>query len=204
MTDNVTQDIVAKLKAQTEEFNRQRKELVEGLRVNFQALFSDTFENYPEISHFRWEQYTPYFNDGDSCEFSRHEINAFTAEDDGKYWEDSEGLIPDGDKIAAWKHYLENGTLPADFYSHLTEEAAQRQGKTRDEYLLGNSWIIPASVKELTLETIGREAEVAMAASNMIKALNDIPEDIFEDLFGDHVRVIVTRAGVEVEDYDHD
>jgi hypothetical protein len=32
------------------------------------------FENYPELSAIRWEQYTDYFNDGDQVSFSVHEL----------------------------------------------------------------------------------------------------------------------------------
>lgn len=31
------------------------------------------FNKHPELIAVRWTQYTPYFNDGDACEFSVHE-----------------------------------------------------------------------------------------------------------------------------------
>jgi hypothetical protein len=34
------------------------------------AEFKRVFDACPEISGIRWRQYTPYFNDGDACEFS--------------------------------------------------------------------------------------------------------------------------------------
>jgi len=37
----------------------------------FKAFFAD----YPSIDAIRWEQYAPSFNDGEPCEFSRHEFN---------------------------------------------------------------------------------------------------------------------------------
>lgn len=30
----------------------------------------EVFEKVPEVQSIRWQQYTPYFNDGDACEFS--------------------------------------------------------------------------------------------------------------------------------------
>lgn len=40
------------------------------------SAFSDAakalFEQHPEMQSFGWAQYTPYFNDGDPCEFSVH------------------------------------------------------------------------------------------------------------------------------------
>lgn len=35
--------------------------------------------------------------------------------------------------------------------------------------------------------------------------LNDIPEDFYKDLFGDHCQVTIYKDGrIEVEEYDHD
>lgn len=36
----------------------------------FSAAAKELFEKHPEMETFSWNQYTPYFNDGDSCEFS--------------------------------------------------------------------------------------------------------------------------------------
>lgn len=33
------------------------------------------FDANPDIDALRWAQYTPHFNDGDVCEFSRHEFD---------------------------------------------------------------------------------------------------------------------------------
>lgn len=33
------------------------------------ALFENVFTKFPEVESIRWAQYTPYFNDGDACEF---------------------------------------------------------------------------------------------------------------------------------------
>lgn len=41
----------------------------------FYEEFKPLFEKYPEVETVSWTQYTPYFNDGDTCEFGVHEIN---------------------------------------------------------------------------------------------------------------------------------
>lgn len=33
---------------------------------------------HPDITKFTWEQYTPYFNDGEVCEFNVHELHVCT------------------------------------------------------------------------------------------------------------------------------
>lgn len=48
-------------------------------------------------------------------------------------------------------------------------------------------------------------AEEAAIYEDFCSALASIPDDFYRDLFGDHVRVTVHRAGrIEVEEYDHD
>lgn len=51
--------------------------------------------------------------------------------------------------------------------------------------------------------------ELSEDSYNICKELNDIltspeMEDVMENLFGDHVRVIATAEGFDTEDYDHD
>jgi hypothetical protein len=36
----------------------------------FAELASPLFEAHPQLENFSWRQYTPYFNDGEPCEFS--------------------------------------------------------------------------------------------------------------------------------------
>jgi hypothetical protein len=35
--------------------------------------FKELFDKHPKLKAVRWKQYTPYFNDGEPCEFSVHD-----------------------------------------------------------------------------------------------------------------------------------
>jgi hypothetical protein len=48
------------------------------------------FVNNPDIAVIKWVQYTPYFNDGDTCEFSVHEVIASNYEE-VSFWGEYEG-----------------------------------------------------------------------------------------------------------------
>ncbi len=63
-------EIVEKIKAEMAAFDEKRKELTAQLKKDFPALLAPLFEKYPGVKNVRWTQYTPYFNDGDACEFS--------------------------------------------------------------------------------------------------------------------------------------
>lgn len=49
-----------------------KKPLIEEIRKNFPSYFKELFEENPNVENFGWSQYTPYFNDGDTCEFTVH------------------------------------------------------------------------------------------------------------------------------------
>lgn len=74
----------------------------------FNESAAELFAKHPELQAFKWQQYTPYFNDGDSCEFSVRTddpgVLAVGAED----WDDADEIAsdyvyrpdaPDGDKF---------------------------------------------------------------------------------------------------------
>lgn len=50
--------------------NDAKKEAEKALLDEFKAVF----ERHPEIQVITWTQYTPYFMDGDTCEFTVHDV----------------------------------------------------------------------------------------------------------------------------------
>jgi hypothetical protein len=50
------------------------------LREKGQEILKETFKKFfdenPDLIALRWEQYTPYFNDGESCTFGVHDLYA--------------------------------------------------------------------------------------------------------------------------------
>ena len=61
-----------------EEFKQKQaalaKEIAEHGKTALLEGFEALFEAHPELQAVRWTQYTPYFNDGESCEFSVHDF----------------------------------------------------------------------------------------------------------------------------------
>ena len=59
-------------------YKNEVKGLNEKLEKHGKQLLADEFksffENNPKVEKVRWTQYTPHFNDGDECTFSRHEF----------------------------------------------------------------------------------------------------------------------------------
>lgn len=60
---------IQELKAlQTELKNKMKTEGASAIAT----AINEVFEKHPEIKAIGWQQYTPYFNDGDACVFGMH------------------------------------------------------------------------------------------------------------------------------------
>lgn len=71
------------------ELRKVMQEAVDKGKVLLNEALTAVFEEYPQIESISWTQYTPYFNDGDSCEFSVNTWNIeLNGEEDDKYSEE--------------------------------------------------------------------------------------------------------------------
>ena len=64
------EEMIAEIKEKQAEIKRLQKELQEKSSKIFLSSFKKLFEETPKLKSFAWTQYTPYFNDGDTCHFS--------------------------------------------------------------------------------------------------------------------------------------
>lgn len=110
--------------------------------------FKEFFTKHPQVGTISWTQYTPYFNDGDACYFSRHELEI--DEEDDEDYDDDDG-----------------------------EEGEEQE------------------------EVAAEPVEDATLWDDLMK-LEDIPDDVYESVFGDHARIVATPDQFEVTEYDHD
>lgn len=90
-------------KQRTKEITKKIQELQEEknklIEKEFQEGCKEIFKNHPCVVSWSWTQYTPYFNDGDTCHFSVHEdFNLTYTNEDGEeveeeyIWEEAPGL----------------------------------------------------------------------------------------------------------------
>ena len=63
-------DKFAVLREKQEEIKKLKKEMLEASNKIFTDLTKTIFEEHPKVKSFGWNQFTPYFNDGDTCYFS--------------------------------------------------------------------------------------------------------------------------------------
>lgn len=57
------------------EFKKVKEKFMKDAQGVVAKEFKEFFKQFPDVDAIRWEQYAPSFNDGDPCEFSRHEFS---------------------------------------------------------------------------------------------------------------------------------
>lgn len=177
----------AEIKAKNESFFKEA--------VNF------LFEELPALENISWNQYTPYL---DTCEFGVNDIHVNADED--------------GEGISKWsiedkiKQYLSNPTAAlvkrqqtlnqiegiksqistAAVAGKFKEAAKLQEQLERTEYELNN--------KVYSQEDVDKLKDL-LQVDEVFKAFD---EDFYKMMFGDHVKVTITRNGIEVEEYEHE
>jgi hypothetical protein len=183
---------------------------------------AEYFERYGHIIEaISWTQYTPYFNDGESCEFSAHEAFAFfhplldSEDEDSTYDEDSKNLfVAEEFTVESVKDRIETTqAYEADPVAWSKQAVAEKNAAiTYSTYRYPDDYYVKYppeyfSVGELIrlryiIETT--PAGFVEETQALLSVINSIDEQVKRELFGDHTRVIITRNGVTCEDYHHE
>lgn len=170
-----TTDALAEFKALSKNIKTMREEQKKVAQTAFHDGAKTLFERYGDIvAEISWTQYTPYFNDGEPCVF-----RAST---------DYAAIISVEEKAS-----VEEGSHP--HYDSLRDLRYDEGGATFSKYSADSK------VSEKYGQIDPRYVE-ALGAINLFLGTWD--EQSLEDLFGDHAQVIMTRDGVDVEEYDHE
>lgn len=164
--------VVYTLKNLVEQQTAIRKKFMQEAQTAFNTALKDFFDANPDVKTIRWTQYTPFFNDGEPCEFGVNDVHFSNA--DASLLSDWGELESDDDTL--WSVINPSWIMKSDSDYYKSEQA-----------LLSKAKIDIESIEALTDVIGSREFE-----------------DVLLNMFGDHVRVTITRAGIDVEQYDHD
>lgn len=111
-------DIEKMMKDMNERISKEGKAMLQGAFVDF-------FRNNPEVKAVRWTQYTPYFNDGEACEFGVHAadfaVPRSSLAEDPSYadeYEDAEDHV--------WMETGSSHTTYGKFWAPFMKEAGER------------------------------------------------------------------------------
>ena len=149
----------------------------------FKASLVKFFDAVPEIKAIFWRQYTPYFNDGDSCEFAVGDVNFYMEDRE----EDDENGYNAYDPFRKPSKYV-------------YEAAADTNNKYRDEY----NKQIEVYNERVAKYTPERVDQIQRAMADVKELFRTINDDYFLMMFGDHVEITATKDGFQVDEFDHD
>lgn len=151
--------------------SRVEQKPLEELAPLFEAVMSE-----PTIIEFGWTQYTPYYNDGESCEFGV-----------GGLWV----------KTTAEKELEEAGTAVFDHWD-LDVDYHPSLGRIKCHW-------DPVTRRYINERYEGPDRARYEICQALDRALQSGAfETVLLEKFGDHAKVTVRRDGIEVEYYDHD
>ncbi len=156
---------IKEVNEENEALTKQTQEAFKRNTTKAVDLLKTLIKSTPQVEAVRWTQYTPYFNDGEECNFGVNDLE-----------------IKFSKKFAINERY-DNG-----------------EGFV-DEYGIEN--ILEEKVDVLNHEDITELKKKLDLFSEVHGSLAGM-ENALREAFGDHVQVVVTKKGIETEEYEHD
>lgn len=209
----MTKKFVSEFAEKYKELANTIKEAQDKIKVETQGiigeLFSEFFTKHGEkVYAIHWTQYTPYFNDGEACEFSVCDFCLAFTEDDYDDREDASGEFSRLDSylehLDKWVEYEKD---PQAYYNNYVANYSgwgtpQKFEQYKPTYYEKNELI--RKINYINQNPQLREIGADFAA--ITKLLGTIDDKYFEMIYGDHVRVTYygPDGKLEVNDYDHD
>ncbi|UDL15302.1 hypothetical protein SEA_KUDEFRE_73 [Gordonia phage Kudefre] len=162
--------------------------------INELLIALDTLLAFPEVEAVRWEQYTPYFNDGDACEFGVREASLKFAD----------GLVDLNDPhIYSRDGFVEDSMWPPNYWDTHADKKYNWRTREYDPLPEGKA---ESNYRDMGLYVDGVERkDIQEALDAFSSALEGGAHELaLKKHFGDPAQVTATATGFDVEFYDHD
>lgn len=177
-------ELKTKISEANARINELKKQVQKELQAEFSGALTELFDAYPFVKSLSFTAYTPYFNDGDTCEYNVHhdycQFNGYD-EDDDEQGGDGVNVL----RLALETIYVEE---PNPGYDPLNLGWGSHRNKTH--------WVTKPNPD---FNPLYKEAVDAFR-----EALAVVDDDNWMDMVGDHVKVTITRNGIETDEYSHD
>lgn len=161
----------------TEKMAAVRAEMQQAGRAAVEDEVAGFFAKHPCAKSIAWRQYTPYFNAGDACTFSVNEPEL--------------------------QVYLDQMAQEVRDYVGDSEQEESSAIYALQKLSESNARYCPEQLKGKQRRLTAQESALVEDFGKLSHAIQDA-EDTLEQAFGDHVKVICTRDGIEVREYDHE
>jgi hypothetical protein len=202
--------------------NALKAEMQENSKVLMKEAFREFFEKYDVVDNIFWTQYTPYFNDGESCEFSVGDAYLVLKDDEdaceyeGSTLTNKEDIVDLKETIAeieAWEKDPMAAALKRQQeyikkYNRDPFAESRYSGSTQAQMA---NWKPHYGTKEDYVKQLATAEEFGKLYPNLKsdfkeikKMVSGIDEDLMKVMFGDHSKVVVSASGIETEEHQHD
>lgn len=162
------------------EFNKLQAQFKLDAEVILKDTFKNVFNKNPNLTAIVWTQYTPYFNDGDSCVFSVNDIHFTNVKNleciSNGGWPELDMDVDDEDYNTTFMMCSVKGVI----------------NSTSDYYKKERDLLLKANI----------DADSCGELSSMMSSY--LMQDFVRDLFGESVMVVATREGFDVREIDHE
>jgi hypothetical protein len=200
--------ILEQLQSATQQLELLKKQYSADSIAILDQVFEEFFKETPEVEKVFWTQFSPYFNDGEPCEFSVHdiELKLFGEEDDeeGSFLYDQSDLDYALERLQDTQDYIENpeawkaAYIASHPWSHNKYATPMYTTIEEAQAEVDN---IQTFIDKYTAEGISR---IKSNFDLLQRVFREIDEEYLEAAYGNHVLVEVTRQGTEISEYYHD
>lgn len=224
-------EILDAIKAEHSSIQNQINDLNEKMKEKSKELMKEAFRGFFEkysdvVENVFWTQYAPYFNDGEECVFSVHDVHILIKNDEdaceyeGSNISDAEDIESIEKVIADIEEWEKDPMTAARKYQSDYIKRYNRDPFGNDSYY-GNQYKTPIEkmmewkphygTKDDYQNQLEAAKKLLVNYPNLKKdfyeirsMIDSIDENLMKAMFGNHVKVIVSTQGIEVEEYDHD
>ena len=173
-----------KIEKTQNEIEKLRTQLNKDGEKLFQVSCKEIFNKH-DFKSFAWTQYTPHRNDGDECTFHAH----------------TDSIYIDGEEDEEDYYNLENFIKDLKQKDKSIKKLEEELKSSKQDWEINSKKERIKQLNSANLEDVEKRYEFL---KDVIDLLETIDSDTFQEMFGDHAKVVVSKNNVEVESYEHD
>lgn len=150
----------------------------------------EIFKKNKSFESFSWTQYTPYWNDGDTCEFYAHTDSIFI--------DDEEESVCSYELKSLYEKLLEKDKE--------IKKLQRRNNKLEKNNDIKN-WEYSSNKRQIeilensNIDDVKRKLDFLLDIEELVSSID---QDTLYSMFGDHCKVTVKKDGVTTESWSHD
>ncbi len=184
-----SKELKSRMSKTEKDIQKLKDKLAKDTSLLFRVSFAEIFKEHKNLDSFAWTQYTPHWNDGDTCVFSAHKEYIYLngAEEPESLW----------DIESFYKDLIQKDKVIKKLKTENTKLAKSKDSK----------WQIESNerrIKELEEADVSKVEWKLKALRDIIDVMDSADDEVLLEMFSDHVKVVVTADGIETESYEHD